>query len=111
LGLALIASVLHAHFRDVQPVLTAALLPWFFISGVLFSLQHLPGLHAHHWVEPLLRWVNPIAPFIDTARSVLYSGHAPSLATLGYVVAAGAVSLAVGTAVFRSLEGELAVVL
>jgi lipopolysaccharide transport system permease protein len=111
LGLALIASVLHARFRDVQPVLTAALLPWFFISGVLFSLQRLPGLHAHHWVEPLLRWVNPIAPFIDTARSVLYSGHAPSAATLGYVVAAGAVSLALGTAVFRSLEGELAVVL
>lgn len=111
LGLSLIASVLHAHFRDVQPVLTAALLPWFFISGVLFSLQQLPGLHNHHWVEPLLRWVNPIAPFIDTARSVLYSGHAPSTATLGYVVAAGAVSLVVGTAVFRSLEGELAVVL
>jgi ABC-type polysaccharide/polyol phosphate export permease len=111
LGLALIASVLHAHFRDVQPVLAAALLPWFFISGVLFSLQRLPGLQSHHWVEPLLRWVNPIAPFIDTARSVLYSGRAPSLATLGYVVAAAAAALALGTAVFRRLEGELAVVL
>lgn len=111
LGLAFIASVMHAYFRDVQPVLTAALLPWFFISGVLFSLQHLPGLESHHWVEPLLRWANPIAPFIDTARSVLYGGHAPSLATLGYVVAAAAVSLAVGSAVFRRLQGELAVVL
>jgi ABC-type polysaccharide/polyol phosphate export permease len=111
LGLALIASVLHAHFRDVQPILAAALLPWFFISGVLFSLQQLPGLHAHHWAEPLLRWVNPMAPFIDAAHSVVYRGHAPSLVTLGYVFAAGAVSLAVGTAVFRRFEGELAVVL
>jgi hypothetical protein len=42
---------------------------------------------------------------------VLYDGHAPSLATLGYVVAAAAVSLALGTVVFRRLEGELAVVL
>src|SRR5581483_5665904 len=32
LGLALIAAVLHAYFRDVQPVLTAALLPLFFVS-------------------------------------------------------------------------------
>jgi len=111
LGLALIASVLHAYFRDVQPILAAVLLPWFFISGVLFSLQQLPGLQAHHWAEPLLRWVNPIAPFIDTAHSVVYAGHAPSLATLGYVVIAAAVALAVGTTVFRRLEGELAVVL
>jgi lipopolysaccharide transport system permease protein len=110
-GLALIASVLHANFRDVQPILSAVLLPWFFASGVLFSLQHLPGLHAHHWVEPLLRWANPVAPFIDTAHSVVYSGRAPSLATLAYLVAAGAVSVAVGAAVFRRFEGELAVVL
>jgi ABC-type polysaccharide/polyol phosphate export permease len=111
LGLALIVAVLHAHFRDVQPVLATALLPWFFISGVLFSLVQLPGIHDHRWVEPLLRWANPIAPFIDTSRSVLYSGHAPSLTTLGYVLAAGVVSLAFGAAVFRSHEGELAVVL
>ena len=53
---------------------TAALLPWFFISGVLFNLQSLPGLTAHHWVEPLLRWANPIAPFIEAMREILYDG-------------------------------------
>jgi lipopolysaccharide transport system permease protein len=111
LGLGLIAAVLHAHFRDVQPVLTTALLPWFFISGVLFSIQQLPGLDSHRWVEPLLRWVNPIAPFIDATRSIVYNGHAPSLTTLGYVLAAGVVSLAFGALAFRSFEGELAVVL
>ncbi|MEA2301774.1 MAG: lipopolysaccharide transport system permease protein, partial [Solirubrobacteraceae bacterium] len=30
LGLGLGAAVLHAHFRDVAPILGAALLPWFF---------------------------------------------------------------------------------
>jgi ABC-type polysaccharide/polyol phosphate export permease len=111
LGLALIASVLHANFRDVQPILATALLPWFFASGVLFSLKQLPGLHAHNWAEPILRWGNPVAPFIDTAHSVVYGGHAPSLATVAYMVVAGAVALAMGTAVFQRFQGDLAVVL
>jgi ABC-type polysaccharide/polyol phosphate export permease len=111
LGLALIASVLHAYFRDVQPILTAALLPWFFISGVLFSLQSLPGVHAHHWVESLLRWVNPIAPFIDASRTVIWGGAWPSAATVVYMLAAGVLALGCGALVFRRLEPELAVIL
>jgi lipopolysaccharide transport system permease protein len=111
LGLALIASVLHAYFRDVQPILTAAMLPWFFVSGVLFDLQSLPGVHSHDWIEPLLRWVNPIAPFIDAGRTVLWGGAWPGLATVGYVLAAGAIALVCGAFVFRRLEPELAVVL
>jgi len=111
LGLALMAAALHAYFRDVQPVLTAALLPLFFVSGVLFRIQTLPGLHSHHWVEPLLRWVNPIVPFIEAVRSVVYDGSTPALLTAVYVVSAAFVALAIGIAVFRRLERELAVVL
>jgi ABC-type polysaccharide/polyol phosphate export permease len=58
-----------------------------------------------------LRWGNPVAPFIDTAHSVVYGGHAPSLATVAYMVLAGAVALAMGTAVFQRFQGDLAVVL
>jgi ABC-type polysaccharide/polyol phosphate export permease len=111
LGLALIASVLHAYFRDVQPVLTAALLPLFFVSPIFFRVQSLPGLHAHRWAEPLLRWVNPVSPFIEATRNVLYDGHAPSVATLAYVLAAGVLALSAGAALFRRLEPELGVVL
>jgi ABC-type polysaccharide/polyol phosphate export permease len=113
LGLALIAATMHAYFRDVQPILTAALLPWFFISGVLFRLQSgsLPGLSSHPWLETVLQWVNPIAPFIAAMRSVLYDGRAPSGATVVYVVAAAGLALACGIAVFRRLQAELAVVL
>jgi ABC-type polysaccharide/polyol phosphate export permease len=111
LGLALIAAVLHAYFRDVQPVLAAALLPLFFVSPIFFRVQSLPGLHTHHWAEPLLRWVNPVSPFIEATRNVLYDGRAPSLATLGYVLAAATVALGAGVAVFRRLEPELGVVL
>jgi ABC-type polysaccharide/polyol phosphate export permease len=111
LGLALIASGLHAYFRDVQPILTAVMLPWFFLSGVLFDLQTLPGVKSHHWAGSLLRWGNPIAPFIDAARSVIYGGKGPGIATLAYVLVASLVSLALGVTIFRRLDHELAVVL
>jgi lipopolysaccharide transport system permease protein len=111
LGLALIAATAHAYYRDVQPIVTAALLPWFFVSGVLFRLESLPGLASHHWIEPVLRWANPVAPFIEAVRDVLYDGRAPSGAVLLYVLAAAAIALACGVAVFRRGESELAVVL
>jgi ABC-type polysaccharide/polyol phosphate export permease len=111
LGLALFVAALHAYFRDVQPIVTALLLPLFFLSGVLFRLQSLPGLQAHRWIEPLLRWVNPIAPFIEAVRSVLYDGRVPAATVLVYVLAAALVSLAGGVLLFRRLDPELAVVL
>jgi ABC-type polysaccharide/polyol phosphate export permease len=58
-----------------------------------------------------LHWGNPIAPYIDSVRTVVYSGRTPSAADLVYVVAAAAVSICVGLVVFRRMEGELAVVL
>jgi ABC-type polysaccharide/polyol phosphate export permease len=103
--------VLHAYYRDVMPVLTAALLPLFFISGVLFPLESLPGLHSHRWAEPLLRWGNPIAPFVNAMHSVLYYGRAPSLAIFAYILAAATLALAFGLLVFQRLQRELAVVL
>jgi ABC-type polysaccharide/polyol phosphate export permease len=111
LGLAMVLAVMHAYFRDVQPILTAALLPWFFISGVLFRLQALPGFQSHQWIESLLRWANPIAPFIEAMRSILYYGAVPSGAVIVYVIAAGAVSIGGGLLVFGRMQGELAVVL
>ena len=111
LGLCLIAAVSHAYFRDVQPVLTAALLPLFFVSGVLFQFQGLHGVRDHPWIGSLLRWGDPIAPFISAMRSVVYSGSVPELATLGYIVAAAALALGTGVLVFRRFSRELAVVL
>jgi lipopolysaccharide transport system permease protein len=111
LGLALIAAALHAYFRDVQPILTAVMLPWFFLSGVLFDLQTLRGVESHPWVGSLLRWGNPIAPFIDAVRSLIYGGRGPGIATLAYVLVAAAIALPAGVVVFRRLDRELAVVL
>jgi len=107
LGLALAVSVLHAYFRDVAPILSAALLPWFFLSPIFFRPDRIIEEPAARFV---LEWVNPVAPFIEAVRAILYSGVAPSLATLAYVVIAAAVALVAGRALFARLQGELAVV-
>lgn len=111
LGAALAVSALHAHFRDVSPVLSAALLPWFFISPIFYSSGQFPSVSAHPWARILLEWVNPVAPFIETLRRIVYAGVAPGLGRMVYVLVASAVMLLVGRAVFRRLSPELAVVL
>ncbi|HVE67120.1 MAG TPA: ABC transporter permease [Solirubrobacteraceae bacterium] len=111
LGLALVVSVLHAYYRDVQPILAAALLPWFFLTPIFFRVQDLPGLEGRGWAEALLRWGNPVAPFVESVRDVVYSGALPDGAALLYVAVASAVALLGGWWLFRRLQAELAVVL
>ena len=111
LGLAFAVAILHAYFRDVAPILSAVLLPWFFVTPIFFRPTDFPGLDERPWLGDLLRWANPVAPFIEAVRDVLYDGRLPGAGTLLYVVAATVLALAVGRTLFRRMEGELAVVL
>lgn len=106
-GLALVVAVLHAYFRDVAPILSAALLPWFFVSPIFFSVDR--QFHAE-WQRVLLTWVNPVAPFITAVRDVLYGGAAPAAGVLAYVLLAAVVAAGCGLALFRRMQAELAVV-
>ena len=106
LGCALAVSILHAYFRDVAPILSAALLPWFFVSPIFFRPERITDQPEARFV---LEWVNPVAPFIGAVRDVLYGGIVPG-AKLAYVVVAAALALLIGHALFRRLQGELAVV-
>ena len=81
LGCALIVSALHAYFRDVAPVLAAALLPWFFLTPILWNAATLPpSAQRHHRLLEVLHWGNPITPPIYAVRDALWSGHLPRLA-------------------------------
>ena len=106
-GLALVVSVLHAYFRDVAPILGAILLPWFFISPIFFD----PSDVTHNdTYRDVLQWANPIAPFITAVRDVVYGGAWPSAGELAYVAVAALLAVAAGTALFRRMDAELAVV-
>lgn len=111
LGAALFVSVLNAYFRDVGPILSAVLLPWFFLTPIFFRVERLPGVAGNEWARWLLTWGNPVAPFVNAVRDVIYAGVAPGWKTLVYVAAVAGIALAGGLALFRRMEGELAVVL
>ncbi|MBA3327718.1 MAG: ABC transporter permease [Solirubrobacterales bacterium] len=107
LGFAFAVSILHAYFRDVAPILSAALLPWFFISPIFFRPESITERATY---RAILEWGNPVAPFITAVRDVLYGGVVPDLAVLGYIAVAAIVALAGGRLLFERLQGELAVV-
>jgi ABC-type polysaccharide/polyol phosphate export permease len=111
LGLSLMFAVLHAHYRDVEPVLAAALLPWFFVTPIFLRVEDIPGVADRQWLGDLLQWANPIAPFVDATRELLYAGAAPSIGELLYLAGAGAIALGLGVLAFRRLGRDLAVVL
>jgi ABC-type polysaccharide/polyol phosphate export permease len=106
LGLSLVVAVLHAHFRDVAPILSAVLLPWFFLSPIFFSVE---GVTEREAARFALEWLNPVAPYIVALRDVIYGGGTPDLAVLAYVATGAVIALIAGRLVFRRLETELAV--
>lgn len=111
LGLSMLVAVLHAHFRDVEPVLAAGLLPWFFLTPLFLPVDDLPGIDEHELIGDLLEWGNPVAPFVESVRTILWAGEVPDAAHLVYVAAAGVIALGLGAFAFRRMERDLAVVL
>ena len=111
LGFSLIVSVLHAYFRDVAPILAAALLPWFFLTPIYYDPTQIQLAVDHPAVRWLLEWVNPVAPYIEGLRWALYGGSSGDAAWIVYAVVVSAVTLLIGTVVFRRMDAELAVVL
>ncbi|HEX4527661.1 MAG TPA: ABC transporter permease, partial [Gaiellaceae bacterium] len=109
-GLALLVACLNVLFRDVEHVLTAALLPWFFLTPILWNASTLPDqAKSHTTLLAVLRWGNPIAPPIAAVRDAIWSGHLPSAAEVIYLFVAAVVALALGAFVFTRVDDRIAV--
>jgi homopolymeric O-antigen transport system permease protein len=109
-GLALLVACANVLYRDVEHILTAALLPWFFLTPILWSVSTLPEkAQRHSRLLNVLQWGNPIAPPIAAVRDALWSGHLPRPAEVIYLVVAAVVALVLGAVVFRSVDDRIAV--
>jgi|SRR5471030_64341 len=108
-GLSLLVACLNVLFRDVEHVLTAALLPWFFLTPILWNASTLTSALRHHRLLLALHWGNPIAPPINAVRDALWSGHLPRLADVVYLLVATVVALALGAWVFTRVDDRIAV--
>ena len=109
-GVALVVACLNVILRDIEHILAAVLIPWFFLTPVLWSFAALPArASGHHKLIEVLRWGNFVAPPIDAVREAIWLGRAPRAADVVYLAAAAAASLALGAFVFNRVDDRLAV--
>ena len=107
-GFALVVASLNALYRDVEHLLQALLLPWFFLTPILYSLDELPGLDRYPIAYFVLHWVNFLTPPIEAMRSVLFYGNAPGAGDTIYTIVAAVVALAAGAYVFSRSDDRIA---
>lgn len=107
-GVSLAVASMNAVFRDVEFVVTAALLPWFFLTPIVYTLDNLPGAADRPWLVDLIRWGNPLTPVVECFRSPVFDGEAPSAGELLYLVVETLVALALGAWVFSSVDDRIA---
>ena len=107
-GFALAVASLNAIYRDVEHLLQALLLPWFFLTPILYSLGDLPGVDDYPVADFFLHWVNFLTPPIEAMRTVLFAGDAPAVGDTVYTLVAAAVALAFGALVFSRSDDRIA---
>jgi ABC-type polysaccharide/polyol phosphate export permease len=107
-GLALAVASLNVLFRDVEFLVSALLLPLFFLTPVLYPLSD-PQIARHDWVLELIHWGNPLSPVVEALRAPLFYGRLPGLGDTLYTVAAAVAALALGAFVFNRVDDQIAV--
>ena len=109
-GAGLLFGALNVYFRDVEHILQAIGVPWFFLTPIFYTYSTLPeSARAHQTLVNVLHYGNPIAPFVVAVQDVLFFGTWPTLTDSLYCVVAAAIMLAIGLLAFRRLEREMAV--
>jgi len=110
IGAGLVLSALNVYFRDVEHVLAAIGIPWFFLTPIFYTYASLPAAAAQHQtLIDILHWGNPISPFVIAIQDTLFFGQWPTAADSIYCVVASGLLLAAGVLAFRRLEREMAV--
>jgi len=108
-GLSLAVASLNALYRDVEHLVAALLLPWFFLTPVLYSLEGIPAVSDHPRVVDVLHWGNPLAPAVEAVRDPLFFGTAPATGDALYLAVSAVFALGLGAFVFRRVDDRVAI--
>ena len=107
-GLSLAVASGNAIYRDIEFVVAALLLPLFFLTPIVYSIENLPGVDSHPWLIDLIEWGNPLTPVVVCFRTPLFEGQVPSAANLVYLVVETAVALVLGAWIFSAVDDRIA---
>lgn len=114
LGIAMLLSVASVYFRDLQHLWTILAQVWMYASGVMFSVDVVRNAEQQLEAEsglslPLVTLfeLNPAERFLSAYRDVLYDFQVPSLDVWLQLAAWSALSLLVGSLVFRRMARNI----
>jgi len=105
-GLALATASLNVVFRDVEFIVAALLVPWFFLTPIIYPLS---SIAAHHHVVAVIHWANPLSPAVQAVRAPLFLGQMPFWGDVLYLFVACFAALALGAFVFTRVDDVIAV--
>jgi ABC-type polysaccharide/polyol phosphate export permease len=106
LALGIVLSAVNAFYRDVNNVLSHALRLWFYVSPILYALDHI----GNKQVESILSF-NPFSAILSSYRNVTWGETAPDWGGLLLVLLGSLVLLAGAIALFKRVEPAFARIL
>jgi lipopolysaccharide transport system permease protein len=108
-GVSLAIASLNALYRDVEHLVAALLLPWFFLTPILYSLDNVPGVGDYPFLIDLVHYVNFLTPAVEAIRDPIFFGTPPATGDAIYLAVSAVVALAVGSFVFSRVDDRVAV--
>jgi lipopolysaccharide transport system permease protein len=109
LGFAWMTSVANVFFRDIEHLLAVIFLPWFFLTPVLYGLEQFRAASSHRWLILVMRYGNPVTPYVEGVRAVVLQSTVPGLSLLLYIFLVGPVVALIGLWVVQRYEDRLAI--
>jgi ABC-2 type transport system permease protein len=109
LGLAWLLSVANVFYRDVEHLLGVLFLPWFFLTPVLYSLDLFPAAGSHTTVIHVMRYANPVTPYVEGLRAVVLEATVPGASLLLYIFLVGPLVALFGLWVLQRYEDRVAI--
>jgi len=109
LGLAWLFAVANVFYRDIEHLLAVVFLPWFFLTPVLYGLDQFSAASSHRWLIVLMRYGNPVTPYVEGVRAVVLQATVPGVTLLLYIFLVGPLVALLGLRVVQRYEDRLAI--
>lgn len=100
LGVSMALSALTVYFRDVLHLYAVVLTAWMYFTPIFYPVNALPEI-----MQNVLK-INPMYHYVTYFRDILMYNTIPSLGTNLICIGWGIVSLLVGLAIFKKLQGN-----
>lgn len=107
LGVALVASLVNAYFRDVNYIVSIGMNLFFYATPIVYPLRIIPK-EIHGIPAQTIISLNPLAKFVQASRDIFYGLKIPTFGTWAYLFIWAVVMLGFGWTVFIRFARDVA---